>query len=87
MRPWTSATPRAGTFARAGKTPEAGSDGGPLATLPAAVHGRMWRHDVRPPSDSGNAKEKNPRPVSRRGLLNSCDDEDIPVICPTCQMS
>jgi hypothetical protein len=32
-----------------------GSDGGPLATLLAALHGRMWRHDVRPPSDSGNA--------------------------------
>jgi hypothetical protein len=29
--------------------------------------------------------EKNPRPVSRRGLLNSCDDDNMPVICPTCQ--
>jgi hypothetical protein len=35
-------------------TDQQGSDGGPLATLLAAVHGRMWRHDVRPPSDSGN---------------------------------
>ena len=31
------------------------SDGGPLATFLAAVHGRMWRHDVRPPSDSETA--------------------------------
>jgi hypothetical protein len=29
---------------------------------------------------------KKPRPVSRRGL-NSCDDEHMPVICPTCQIS
>ncbi len=38
-------------------------------------------HAPAPPSDS-----KSPRPVSRRGL-NSCDVEDIPVICPTCQIS
>jgi hypothetical protein len=42
--------------------------------------GRMWRRDVRLPSDS-----KSPRPVSRRGL-NSCDVGDMPVICPTCQI-
>jgi hypothetical protein len=36
---------------------------------------------MRPPSD-----RKSPRPVSRRGLWNSCDDEDMPVICPTCQI-
>src|SRR5437762_4418302 len=36
---------------------------------------------MRPPSDS-----KSPRPVSRRGLCYSCDDEDMPVICPTCQI-
>ena len=35
---------------------------------------------MRLPSDS-----KSPRPVSRRGLQNSCDDEGMPVICPTCQ--
>src|SRR5436190_14326475 len=35
---------------------------------------------MRPPSGS-----KSPRPVSRRGLCYSCDDEDMPVICPTCQ--
>ena len=36
---------------------------------------------MRPPSDS-----KSPRPVSRRGLCNSCDVVDMPVICPTCQI-
>ena len=41
---------------------------------------RMWRRDVRLPSDS-----KSPRPGSRRGL-NSCDVEFMPVICPTCQI-
>jgi hypothetical protein len=29
---------------------------------------------------------KSPRPIFRRGLQNSCDDEDMPVICPTCQI-
>ncbi len=57
-----------------------GSDGSSLATLRRRRVGRMWRRDVRPPSDS-----KSPRPVSRRGL-NSCDVELMPVICPTCQI-
>jgi hypothetical protein len=28
---------------------------------------------------------KSPRRIFRRGL-NSCDDENMPVICPTCQI-
>jgi hypothetical protein len=40
---------------------------------------RMVRREMRPPSDS-----KSPRPVSRRGL-DCCDDEYMPVICPTAQ--
>jgi hypothetical protein len=41
----------------------------------------------RPPSDSGIGIRKSPRPVSRRGLnYNFCDDEDMPVICPTGQV-
>ena len=35
---------------------------------------------IRPPSDS-----KSPRPVSRRGLNYFCDDDVMPVICPTFQ--
>jgi hypothetical protein len=35
--------------------------------------------------DSVLSDAKNPRRIFRRGL-NSCDDEDIPVICPTCQI-
>jgi hypothetical protein len=57
-----------------------GSDGSSLATLRRRRVGRMWRRDVRLPSDS-----KSPRPVSRRGL-DSCDVEFMPVICPTCQI-
>ena len=57
-----------------------GSDGSSLATLGRRRVGRMWRRDVRLPSDS-----KSPRPVSRRGL-NSCDVELMPAICPTCQI-
>jgi hypothetical protein len=57
-----------------------GSDGSSLATLRRRRVARMWRRDVRLPSDS-----KSPRPGSRRGL-NSCDVEFMPVICPTCQI-
>ena len=34
--------------------------------------------------DSVLSDSKSPRRIFRRGL-NSCDDEDMPVICPTCQ--
>jgi hypothetical protein len=34
--------------------------------------------------DSVSSDSKSPRRIFRRGL-NSCDHEDIPVICPTCQ--
>jgi hypothetical protein len=39
--------------------------------------GSVWPDGV---SDS-----KSPRRIFRRGL-NSCDDENMPVICPTCQI-
>ena len=35
--------------------------------------------------DSVLSDSKSPRRIFRRGL-NSCDDEDMPVICPTCQI-
>src|SRR3982074_2384238 len=35
-------------------------------------------------SDSVFSDSKSPQRIFRRGL-NSCDDEDMPVICPTCQ--
>ena len=34
--------------------------------------------------DSVSSDSKSPRRIFRRGL-NSCDDEDMPVICPACQ--
>jgi len=34
--------------------------------------------------DSVSPDSKSPRRIFRRGP-NSCDDEDMPVICPTCQ--
>ena len=34
--------------------------------------------------DNVLSDSKSPRRIFRRGL-NSCDDEDMPVICPTCQ--
>jgi hypothetical protein len=61
-----------------------GSDGSSLATLRRSV-GRMWRRDVRPPSDSKSPRIKKPATGFRRGL-NSCDVEHMPVICPTCQI-
>jgi hypothetical protein len=35
--------------------------------------------------DSVLSDSKSPQRIFRRGL-NSCDDEDMPVICPTCQI-
>jgi len=35
--------------------------------------------------DSVLSDSKSPQRIFRRGL-NSCDDEDVPVICPTCQI-
>ena len=34
--------------------------------------------------DSVSSDSKSPRRIFRRGP-NSCDNEDMPVICPTCQ--
>jgi hypothetical protein len=51
-----------------------------------------------PPTDRTNPRQmkssalpdgrlsKSPRPVSPARALNSCDDETMPVICPTCQI-
>ena len=55
-----------------------------LATLRCA--GRMARPEMRIAVRFKKSDSKNPRPVSRRGLRYSCDDEDMPVICPTCQI-
>jgi hypothetical protein len=35
--------------------------------------------------DSVLSDSKSPRRIFRHGL-SSCDDEDMPVICPTCQI-
>jgi hypothetical protein len=35
--------------------------------------------------DGVSSESKSPQRTFRRGL-NSCDDEDMPVICPTCQI-
>jgi hypothetical protein len=35
--------------------------------------------------DSVLSDSKSPQRIFRRGL-DSCDDEDMPVICPTCQI-
>ena len=35
--------------------------------------------------DSVLSDSKSPQRIFRRGL-NSCDDEDVPVICPTCEI-
>jgi hypothetical protein len=35
--------------------------------------------------DSVSSDSKSPQRIFRRGL-NCCDDEDMPVICPTCQI-
>jgi hypothetical protein len=44
------------------------------------------RHNVRPPSDSGISNEKTRGRFPGAGFLSSCDDANMPVICPTCQI-
>jgi hypothetical protein len=58
-----------------------GSDGSSIRTRRASMRcmGGCGVLNMRPPSDS-----KSPRPVSRRGL-DYCDDDNMPVICPTRQ--
>jgi hypothetical protein len=58
-----------------------GSDGSSIKTRLASMRcmGGCGVLNMRPPSDS-----KSPRPVSRRGL-DYCDDDNMPVICPTRQ--
>jgi hypothetical protein len=58
-----------------------GSDGSSIKTRLASMRcmGGCGVLNMRPPSDS-----KSPRPVSRRGL-DCCDDDYMPVICPTRQ--
>jgi hypothetical protein len=75
-------TPRAGTFARAGRISLDGSaprrpgdwrpweDGAPAA---AAQYGKVRLKKTR---------DRFPG----AGFCNSCDDDDMPVICPTCQI-
>jgi hypothetical protein len=54
-----------------------------------ALRGRVMRPEmrvaVRFKKSVKKQDSKSPRPFSRRGLLKFCDDEDLPVICPTCQ--
>jgi hypothetical protein len=58
-----------------------GSDGSSIKTRQASMRcmGGCGVLKMRPPSDS-----KSPRPVSRRGL-DCCNDDNMPVICPTWQ--
>jgi len=68
-----------------------GSDGGALAdaSCDKALTGEMLRPECgRRPIQIIRVKKsdaKSPRPVSRRGL-NCCEDDNVPVICPTCQI-
>src|ERR1700680_1857238 len=57
------------------------SAGSALAGSQAARFGALG--SVLP--DSVLSDSKSPQRIFRRGL-NSCDDEDMPVICPTCQV-
>ena len=85
LRRWP-ATPHAGTFARAGKSFSRRFGRRRACDAPGDGHWEMWRRDVRPPSDSGNSQTKKPAAdFSARALHDFCDDDVMPVICPTCQ--
>jgi hypothetical protein len=46
----------------------------------------MRRRDVRPPSDWNLHNKKPAADFSARALHDFRDDDDLPVICPTCQI-
>jgi len=46
----------------------------------------MRRRDVRPPSDWNFPNKKPAADFSAPGSVNSRDDVDVPLICPTCQI-
>ena len=48
--------------------------------------GRMRRRDVRPSSDSEIPMKKPAADFSARAFEDFCDDDAMPVICPTCQI-
>jgi hypothetical protein len=59
---------------------------GSLPCVPPHPTAKLRRHEGR--ADYPNwidARLKKPATVSRHGLT-SCDDQDMPVICPTCQI-
>jgi hypothetical protein len=59
-------------------------DGVGLGCRPIRFAGRPVRRARKRMPDSVLSDSKSPRRIFRRGL-NSCDGEDMPVICPTCQ--
>jgi hypothetical protein len=81
VRAWSWPTPRAGAFARTGKISTTRTAARLQTPRGTTLTGEIVASRTRPPSDS-----KSPRPISRRGLQLFCDDDDMPVICPTCQM-
>jgi hypothetical protein len=46
----------------------------------------LGRRDKRPPSDWKISTKKPAADFSARALHDFRDDDDVPVICPTCQM-
>ena len=66
-----------------------GSDGSALggASCDDALLFRRWcAREMRPPSNSGNPKAKARCRFPGAGFCSSCDDGEMPVICPTCQI-
>jgi len=80
VRAWSWPTPRAGAFARTGQFSTTRTAARLQTPRGNTLTWEIVASRIRPSSDS-----KSPRPISRRGLQLFCDDDDMPVICPTCQ--
>jgi hypothetical protein len=82
------ATPRAGTFARAGQSTLCSTKEVRTAARLRRSGDEAWG-DVAPRYAAAVRFEiRNKKARSgffRCGLYDFCDDEDMPVICPTCQ--
>ena len=63
-----------------------GSDGGTPRDAPGDGRWELRRRDMRPPSDWRISTKKPAADFSARALHDFRDDDNLPVICPTCQM-
>jgi hypothetical protein len=78
--------PRAGAFARVGKTQIMARTAARSGALRLALRYEIGAPRGRRPIRKRSNEKARDRFPGAGSILNSCDDEDMPVICPTGQV-